>query len=77
MCSQMCLDIFKGFLHDLYDDVRRKATGMIVTTGDFNSKSPMWESVKEDRRGVMLGEVFSSLGMSPLNLNEVLTFVTI
>ncbi|XP_008180149.1 uncharacterized protein LOC103308492 [Acyrthosiphon pisum] len=65
---------FEAFLVGLEASVRT-ATGPVVVSGDFNSKSPEWGSPREDRRGRALADLIAALGLVVRNEGGQPTFV--
>ncbi|CAI6356785.1 unnamed protein product [Macrosiphum euphorbiae] len=65
---------FEAFLVGLEASVRT-ATGPVVVSGDFNSRSPEWGSPREDRRGRALADLIAALGLAVRNEGGQPTFV--
>ena len=65
---------FEKLLDDLSIEIRRRNKPVIVA-GDFNAKSAEWGSPNEDRRGTVMTEWMSALGMVVLNRGDRPTFV--
>jgi len=65
---------FETFLVGLEASVRT-ATGPVVVSGDFNSKSPEWGSPREDRRGRALADLIAAPGLAVRNEGGQPTFV--
>jgi Reverse transcriptase (RNA-dependent DNA polymerase)/Endonuclease-reverse transcriptase len=57
---------FTDALMDLEESIRSSALPVILT-GDFNSKAPEWGSPVTNRRGTVLAEMASQLGMHAVN----------
>lgn len=52
----------------------RGANGNVLVGGDFNSKSPEWNSGSLDRRGIIVNEMIASLGLTVFNNGDSPTF---
>lgn len=67
---------YEVFVHmiNILESSIRSAKGRVVIGGDFNSKSPEWGSGQLDPRGVVVGELISSLGLITYNEGNSLTF---
>lgn len=69
------IEIYQRFVRELCENILEKGALKIIVTGDFNAKSSMWDSRLDDRRGDILGLMFSSLELCALNEAGVFTFV--
>lgn len=70
------LDLFEGFLANLEQDLRARATPdiAVAVAGDFNAKSPSWGSGSSDSRGQLLERFAASVDLWPVNVGSVPTF---
>lgn len=64
---------FAENLHSL-DMSIRNARREVIVGGDFNSKSPEWNSRTLDRRGNLVGELIATNGLITYNTGESATF---
>ena len=58
----------------LLEESLREASGWSLIAGDFNSKSPVWEEARLDRRGILVREMFPRNDLIVLNLGKDFTF---
>lgn len=69
------IHILKHKLHEIQADMESFTHGEIIIGGDFNSKSFAWNSPVSNRRGDVLGDWFSSLGLVIMNRGNTPTFI--
>lgn len=67
------MDQFTAGIDELESSIR-SAKGKVIIGGDFNSKSPEWNSGKLDKRGVVVSEMIASLGLAVFNNGNSPTF---
>lgn len=67
---------FNGFTEALnvLDASIRSSKYRVVIGGDFNSKSPEWNSNQLDNKGTAVCEMIASLGLTIFNIGDKLTF---
>jgi hypothetical protein len=70
---------YSAFLNEVEQSVRSTLVpgGGVTIAGDFNAKSSVWGSASNDRRGDLLWDVMSSLGMTAANSDSTPTFFTL
>lgn len=65
--------IFSSDIDTLSEELRKCRKNVLVA-GDFNAKSPIWGADRTDRRGDILADAFSCLGLICLNKGNAPTF---
>lgn len=50
------------------------ARSRLLIGGDFNAKSPVWNSAEEDRRGRLITELIEEIGLTVVNTDSAPTF---
>ncbi|KAI8126689.1 putative 115 kDa protein in type-1 retrotransposable element R1DM [Lucilia cuprina] len=70
----MDIEKFNENLNKL-DTSIRTARARVIIGGDFNSKSPEWNSKTLDRRGKLVSELIASLGLIVFNNGNCPTFI--
>lgn len=72
-------ETFERELQLLYNDVHAlintDPNRAVILGGDFNAKSPAWNSPREDARGRILAEWFASLDLNVLNRGNTPTYI--
>lgn len=79
-CSpNVSLNEYSAFLNEVEQSVRSTSVprGGVTIAGDFNAKSSVWGSASNDRRGDLLWDVMSSLGMTAANVGSTPTFFSV
>lgn len=68
------IEEFKKTVDDIMNEVRNRKKEAIVA-GDFNAKSQLWSSPKQDKRGEYIEEWAATLNLTILNEGDSPTFV--
>lgn len=67
------IESYQSFLQDLQESMSQQGD-LVMIGGDFNAKSPLWGSPREDARGKILAEWMCSINLIVANVGEVPTF---
>lgn len=65
--------MFVDFI-DRLEGNKRSRNGIVIISGDLNSKSPAWGDYREDAKGKALMDVMASVGMVVCNSGDKSTF---
>ncbi|XP_025161795.1 uncharacterized protein LOC112590191 [Harpegnathos saltator] len=66
---------YKSRLQEMGDVIKRHLPGPVIVAGDFNAKSELWGSRRDDRRGEVTADWAVGLGLHIMNDGKKSTFV--
>ncbi|XP_025155165.1 uncharacterized protein LOC112588698 [Harpegnathos saltator] len=66
---------YKSRLQEMGDVIKRHLPGPVIVAGDFNAKSELWGSRRDDRRGEVTADWAVGLGLHIMNDGVKSTFV--
>ncbi|XP_025156223.1 uncharacterized protein LOC112588980 [Harpegnathos saltator] len=66
---------YKSRLQEMGDVIKRHLPGPVIVAGDFNAKSELWGSRRDDRRGEVTADWAVGLGLHIMNDGKKFTFV--